>query len=162
MNKVSFLKGLSVQGRVRICFSRIAMHTITSYDTDNKVCSGQFRRFASALTVGCSLLHNYINSMKELTEKVKRIMRMYSEEFPEVRVDQDYYPFKITEEWGECMQAYLMYTDRGRQKGKSKEEIREMFEEEIADVFGFLILFAENEGIDLEQTLEKKWFKRLK
>ncbi len=88
-------------------------------------------------------------------------MSMYSEEFPEVVVDRDYYPFKITEEWGECMQAYLMQTDRGRQKGKTKEEIRAMFEEEIADVFGFLLLFAENEGIDLEQALEKKWFKRL-
>ena len=86
---------------------------------------------------------------------------MYAKEFPEVRVDRDYYPLKITEEWGECMQAYLMYSDRGRQKGKSKEEIREMLEEEIADVFGFLLLFAEHEGIDIEKAMEKKWFKRL-
>ena len=86
---------------------------------------------------------------------------MYAKEFPEVRVDRDYYPLKITEEWGECMQAYLMYSDRGRQKGKSKEEIREMLEEEIADVFGFLLLFAEHEGVDIEKAMEKKWFKRL-
>lgn len=99
--------------------------------------------------------------MEELTKKAKTIMGMYSEEYPEVTVDRDYYPFKITEEWGECMQAYLMYTDRGRQKGKSKEEIREMFEEEIADVLGFLLLFADKEGIDLEEAMEKKWFKRL-
>ncbi len=59
------------------------------------------------------------------------------------------------------MQAYLMLTDRGRQKGKTKAEIQEMFEQEIGDVFGFLLLFAEREGIDLEQALEKKWFKRL-
>ena len=88
-------------------------------------------------------------------------MGMYAKEFPEVRVDRDYYPLKITEEWGECMQAYLMYSDRGRQKGKSKEEIREMLEEEIADVFGFLLLFAEHEGVDIEKAMEKKWFKRL-
>jgi NTP pyrophosphatase (non-canonical NTP hydrolase) len=99
--------------------------------------------------------------MKELTQKAKIIMGMYSQEYPDVVVDRDYYPFKITEEWGECMQAYLMFSDRGRQKGKSKDEIREMLEVELADVFGFLLLFAENEGIDLEAALEKKWFKRL-
>jgi NTP pyrophosphatase (non-canonical NTP hydrolase) len=102
-----------------------------------------------------------MNQLQELTEKAKTIMTMYGEEFPEVQVDRDYYPFKISEEWGECMQAYLMYTDRGRQKGKTKEEIRELFEAEIGDVFGFLLLFAEREGVDIEKALEKKWFKRL-
>lgn len=100
--------------------------------------------------------------LDELHKKTERIMELYSEEYPEVQVDRDYYPFKITEEWGECMQAYLMYTDRGRQKGKSKEEIKVMLETEMADVFGFLLLFAQKEGIDLEEALEKKWFKRLR
>jgi NTP pyrophosphatase (non-canonical NTP hydrolase) len=54
-----------------------------------------------------------------------------------------------------------MYTDRGRQKEKTKEEIKDMFEAELGDVFGFLLLFAEREGVDLEMALEKKWFKRL-
>ncbi len=54
-----------------------------------------------------------------------------------------------------------MLTDRGRQKGKSKGEIREMFSNEIADVFGFLLLFAENEGINPVEALSKKWFARL-
>jgi NTP pyrophosphatase (non-canonical NTP hydrolase) len=102
-----------------------------------------------------------MTQLQELTQKAKTIMTMYREEFPEVQVDRDYYPFKISEEWGECMQAYLMLTDRGRQKGKHKEEIQDMFEQEIGDVFGFLLLFAEREGIDLEQALQKKWFKRL-
>jgi len=88
-------------------------------------------------------------------------MSMYSEEYPEVTVDRDYFPFKVSEEWGECLQAYLMLTDRGRQKGHSKDEIKAMLEEEIADVIGFLLLFADSEGIDLERALEKKWFKRL-
>lgn len=88
-------------------------------------------------------------------------MELYASEFPEVRVDRDYYPFKITEEWGECMQAYLMYSDRGRQKGKTKEEIHEMLETELADVLGFLLLFADREGVDLEKALQKKWFARL-
>jgi NTP pyrophosphatase (non-canonical NTP hydrolase) len=99
--------------------------------------------------------------MQEIIAKTKQIMQRYSEEFPEIKVDRDYYPFKLTEELGECVQTYLMLTDRGRQKGKSKEEIKQLFEDEIADVFGFLILVAENENIDLEKAIQKKWFYRL-
>ena len=54
-----------------------------------------------------------------------------------------------------------MLTDRVRQKDKTKEEIREEFSKELADVFGFLLLFADNEDIDLEEALEKKWFVHL-
>ena len=102
-----------------------------------------------------------MTQIQQLTQKARTIMTMYQKEFPEVQVDRDYYPFKISEEWGECMQAYLMLTDRGRQKGKSKEEIKDAFEQEVGDVFGFLLLFAEQEGINLEEALTKKWFKRL-
>ena len=100
--------------------------------------------------------------MKEIIEKTKLIMKKYSEEYPEITIDRDYYPFKLTEELGECMKSYLMYTDRGRQKGLNKDEIREEFESELADVFGFLLLFADHEGVDLEKAIEKKWFTRLK
>lgn len=99
--------------------------------------------------------------MKEVTQKAKEVMEKYSEEFPEINVDRDYYPFKLTEEWGECLQAYLMLTKRGREKGFTEKELKENFKNEIADVFGFLILFAENEGIDLEEAIQKKWFSRL-
>lgn len=97
----------------------------------------------------------------EAVAKVKAVMKKYEQEYPDVKVTRDYFPFKITEEWGECMQTYLMLTDRGRQKGKGKAEIKEMFSQEIADVFGFLLLFAENEGIDLMDAISKKWFSRL-
>lgn len=77
-------------------------------------------------------------------------------------MDRDYFPFKITEEWGECLQTYLMLTDRGRQKGKTKKEIKKMFSDEIADVFAYLILFAESEGINPIEAVDKKWFAYLK
>ena len=89
-------------------------------------------------------------------------MGKYSKEFPEIKVDKDYFPFKLTEELGECIQTYLMLTDRGRQKGKSKKEIRMLFEDELADVLGFLILFADDQKVDLEKAIQRKWFSRLK
>ncbi len=99
-----------------------------------------------------------MNQIKEITEKAKLVMDNYRKDFPDVKMDRDYLPFKLTEEWGECLQAYLMYTDRGRQKGKSKEEIKELLSKEFADVFGYLLLFAESEGIDLAKSIEDKWF----
>ena len=100
--------------------------------------------------------------LHEITRKAKEVMERYKREYPDVVADRDYYPFKITEEWGECMQTYLMLTDRGRQKGKSKEEIRAMFSDEIADVLGYLLLFADKEGIDPVKAINEKWFSYLK
>lgn len=98
----------------------------------------------------------------ELTEKAKKVIELYKIEFPDVKMDRDYFPLKITEEWGECMQAYLMLSDRGRQKGKTKEEIRDLLSQEFADVFAYLLLFAESEGVDLAESVKKKWFSYLK
>lgn len=102
-----------------------------------------------------------MSDLKKTTEKVKKIVQMYKEEYPDVVIDRDYYPFKLTEELGECMQAYLMLTDRGRQKGMSKEEIRGELAKEMADVFGYILAFADSEGIDLEKAIEEKWFSYL-
>jgi NTP pyrophosphatase (non-canonical NTP hydrolase) len=97
------------------------------------------------------------SEIEELAQKAKLVMDMYKKEFPDVRMDRDYLPFKITEEWGECVQAYLMLTDRGRQKGKTKAEIKELLSQEFADVFAYLLLFAEREEVDLKEAVSKKW-----
>jgi NTP pyrophosphatase (non-canonical NTP hydrolase) len=103
-----------------------------------------------------------MTQLEELTKKVDLVMKVYQKDFPEIKMDRDYFAFKISEELGECLQAYLMLTNRGRQKGKTKEEIKDNFADEIADVFGRLLLFAKNENIDLADALDKKWFKYLK
>lgn len=128
-------------------------HAVTSQQTKVK----SLRLFPAATECYTPRMRN----ITDLTAELRTVMQKYRSENPEITVDRDYYPFKITEEWGECMQAYLMYSDRGRQKGKSKEEIREELECELADVMGFLLLFAEHEGIDVESALEKKWFSHL-
>jgi NTP pyrophosphatase (non-canonical NTP hydrolase) len=99
--------------------------------------------------------------LTELVERAKKVQAQYKVEYPDVKMDRDYIPFKITEEWGECMQVYLMLTDRGRQKGKTKAEIQEMLSHEFADVFAYLLLFADSEGIDPVKALNEKWFSHL-
>jgi NTP pyrophosphatase (non-canonical NTP hydrolase) len=102
-----------------------------------------------------------MTQLQEMTEKAIRIMAMYQAEYPDVKMDRDYTPFKITEEWGECLQVYLMLTNRGRQKDKTKSEIKTMLQEEMADVLGHLLVFAHKENIDLEAAMQNKWFTHL-
>ena len=99
--------------------------------------------------------------LQDLTAKAKAVVENYKKTYPDVQIGKDYLPFKIIEEWGECLQAYLMLTDRGRQKGKDKEEIKILFAEEFADVFAYLLLFAEEQDIDLAGAFEKKWLQYL-
>ena len=102
-----------------------------------------------------------MSEIKELTEKCRKVLDKYRVDFPDVKIDRDYLPFKIAEEFGELTQTYLMLTDRGRQKGKNKSEIKEAMEQEFADMFAYLLLFAEDEGINPSEAIEKKWFKYL-
>lgn len=99
-----------------------------------------------------------ITQIRHLTDRALAVLKLYKEQYPDVKMDRDYLPFKITEEWGECLQVYLMLTNRGRQKGMSKKEIQNLFSEEFADVFAYLLIFANNEGIDLVEAITKKWF----
>jgi len=102
-----------------------------------------------------------MTQLQEMTEKALEIMDVYQAAYPDVKMDRDYTPFKITEEWGECLQVYLMLTDRGRQKDMKKTDIQAELQKEVADVLGHLLIFAHNEGIDLEQAMQEKWFKHL-
>lgn len=36
--------------------------------------------------------------IKDLTEKVERVIDLYKKEYPDVKMDRDYFPFKISEE----------------------------------------------------------------
>ena len=56
-------------------------------------------------------------------------------------------------------QSYLMMIRQGRNKGKSEEEIKNNFRNEVADVFSHVLLLAKFYKIDLEKEVEKKWLK---
>jgi NTP pyrophosphatase (non-canonical NTP hydrolase) len=75
--------------------------------------------------------------------------------------DDDWYLIKLQEELGELAAEYLKLTGRGRLKGASEAELRLAFEDEAADVLAMLLLFARNQGMDLEAALERKWFQYL-
>ena len=75
--------------------------------------------------------------------------------------DDDWYLLKLQEELGELAAEYLKSTGRGRMKGADAGAVRQALEDEAADVLAMLLLFARNNGIDLDAALERKWFQYL-
>lgn len=94
----------------------------------------------------------------DLTKKIEKISQNYSKRF-EFDRDSDWFVLKLQEELGELIQSYLMVKGQARQKGKSKEEIRDEFENEIADVLAQTLLLAKHFDIDLDKIFEGKWKK---
>ena len=95
-------------------------------------------------------------NVKDLTREVEEISQIYSKKFKIAR-DGDWFILKLQEELGELIQSYLMMIRKGRNKGKSAEEIKNNFRKEVADVFSHVLLLAKFYDIDLEKEVEKKW-----
>ncbi len=98
--------------------------------------------------------------LKEITKKVVEVSNKYAQAHS-VNRDNDWYVLKLQEEMGELIQSYLSLTNRGRHRGKTPEEIKTNFAEELADIIGQSLLIADHNKIDIEEALEKKWYKYL-
>ena len=98
--------------------------------------------------------------LKEVTDKVSQICDIYVKEF-NIRRDDDWFLLKLQEELGELSSAHLKLSQRARTKGDSVEMLHKNFQDEIADVFAFVLLLAQHKNIDIEQALKQKWFKYL-
>lgn len=99
--------------------------------------------------------------IKEIQKKVCKVSNRYSKEC-NINRDDDWYILKLQEELGELIQSYLSLTQRGRNRGKTKTRITQDFGDELADVIGQVLLLADKHNIDIEEALERKWFKYLK
>ncbi|SMQ69752.1 NTP pyrophosphatase, house-cleaning of non-canonical NTPs [Devosia lucknowensis] len=99
-------------------------------------------------------------SLAELSELVAEVSDTYASR-NDIARDNDWYLLKVQEELGELSAEYLKSTGRGRLEGADAGEIRQALEDEAADVLAMLLLFARNNGIDLDAALERKWFQYL-
>ncbi|WP_236898928.1 phosphoribosyl-ATP pyrophosphohydrolase [Devosia sp. SL43] len=100
------------------------------------------------------------HTLAQLTVMVSEVSDTYASRNDIVR-DADWYLLKVQEELGELTAEYLKTTGRGRLKGADVAAVRTAMEDETADVLAMLLLFADNNGIDLEAALARKWFQHL-
>ena len=92
-----------------------------------------------------------MQDLNQLTSAAKQVSDLYARRFGVTR-DAAWYLGKMTEELGEVTAAYLKLAGQGRGEGS-----REDLEDEVADLLGFLLLFASWQGIDSAKTLRRKW-----
>jgi len=95
--------------------------------------------------------------LAELSDKAERVSQVYAAR-NDIRRDDDWFVLKLQEEAGELVAEYLRGTGRGRVGARKPEAIRQALEDEAADLFAQLLLFARHNDIDLEQALQRKWF----
>jgi NTP pyrophosphatase (non-canonical NTP hydrolase) len=101
-----------------------------------------------------------MTDLEELQKRAKAVNDIYVENFGLTR-DPFMLLGKMTEEMGEVMGAYLQLCGRARGADGEPEQLRAAFEDEMADLFGFLLVFADTQGVDLAAAFDKKWGKYL-
>src|SRR5262245_14405538 len=74
-----------------------------------------------------------------------------------LRRDPDWFVLKMHEELGELTQIWNKLSGRGRKHGRSEQELRQALAEETADLLGHILLFAEQNRLDLAAAIERKW-----
>lgn len=95
-----------------------------------------------------------------LSERIAAVGDLYAARFG-IERDALWYLAKIGEEVGELNGAYLTASGRTRPRASDAADPREKLADEVADVLGFLILFARHEGIDPLEAIERKWLPHL-
>lgn len=86
-----------------------------------------------------------------LTELARQVSDLYVERF-DIKRDPTWYLGKMSEELGEVTAAYLKLQGQGRGSGARRD-----LEDELGDLLGFVLLFADWQGVDIGAALERKW-----
>ncbi len=98
--------------------------------------------------------------LRELQERVTKNAQDYSEKY-NVKIDKDFALLKLYEEVGEFAQAMLIHQKKCRpEKYLRKEDSKEELARELADVLGMVMVNANLHGIDLMDSMNKKWLNK--
>ncbi|GEL94474.1 MazG-like family protein [Cellulomonas composti] len=96
--------------------------------------------------------------LADAQREIETISRAYGRLFDVERTD-DWLVLKLNEEVGELTQAFLTRSGRTRHRGLTPEQSDEAVRDELADVLAHVLVLAERLGVDLDDALERKWFR---
>ena len=99
-------------------------------------------------------------ALNEIINRLLQVSDIYADKF-NIHRDDDWFVLKIQEELGELSAVHLKLTQRARIGENSKVELNKNLQDEMADVVAMTLLFAQHRGIDIQNTIEEKWFKYL-
>ncbi len=94
--------------------------------------------------------------LKNLITKIEAVSQEYAKQY-KIKRKPSWFMLKLQEEMGELTQSYLMMRGGARKKNRTKKQIRNDFEKEIADVFCHILLLANSNTVDVEKAVTAKW-----
>ncbi len=95
-----------------------------------------------------------MTDLSRIQARAARVNAIYRQTF-NVPDDPAFYIGKIAEEAGEVVGAHLRA--QGLSRGAGGDDVHEKLADELADLFGFLLVYCDREGIDLAAAFERKW-----
>jgi NTP pyrophosphatase (non-canonical NTP hydrolase) len=101
----------------------------------------------------------HAEGLKALQADFVCVIDHYCEKF-NIKRDDIWALGKLSEELGELSQAYLRLHGRARVP-ENKVDLRLAFEDEVADLLGLILIFADMQQVDVAAAAERKWFKYL-
>jgi NTP pyrophosphatase (non-canonical NTP hydrolase) len=97
---------------------------------------------------------------KTLQQKVVDNAISYGKKYG-VEIDEDFALLKLYEELGELSQAVLIHKKKSRpEKHKPHHISKDELAQELADVMGMVIVYANLVDVDLQEAIRKKWIDR--
>ncbi len=94
--------------------------------------------------------------LDQLRARAAAVGKIYVDRFG-IEADAHFYLGKLSEELGELTAAHLKLTGRARRGDRPQADLIQDLADETADLFGFLLLFADWQGIDLADAFDRKW-----
>ncbi|OWU85480.1 hypothetical protein ATO6_00560 [Oceanicola sp. 22II-s10i] len=94
-----------------------------------------------------------MTDLSALQARAARVNAIYRDSFG-IADDPAFYIGKIAEEAGEAVGAHLRL--HGLSRG-GDGDARQALEDELADLFGFLLVYCDRFGVDLDTAFERKW-----
>ncbi|MGR3514294.1 MAG: MazG nucleotide pyrophosphohydrolase domain-containing protein [Paracoccaceae bacterium] len=92
-----------------------------------------------------------MTTLQELSDVSQRVSDIYAQRFG-IERDSVWHLAKLSEEMGELQAAYLKVTGSGRGEAEMQA-----LADEVADLFAQLLLFANWQGIDIVEAVDRKW-----
>ncbi len=99
-------------------------------------------------------------SLEDLAHIAQSVSDIYAERF-DIHRNQVWHMAKLSEELGELQAAYLKAQGQGRSTADAAE-LRRDLEDEVADLFAQILLFARWQEIDIPEAVARKWGQYLK
>lgn len=95
--------------------------------------------------------------LKQLQGKVAKVLFKNAQR-DKIKISSDYLFLKLTEEFGEMIQSYLIYKRKCRPvKYLAPFAAKRVLAKEMADVLGLMFGIAQTLKINLEEAIMKKW-----